>query len=205
MPKWFEKPGCVYKLKKSVYSLCQAPLTFFQYLKKGLKDHGLKQSIYDPCLFASEKVICLVYMDDCLFYSVNENYIDDLLESLKHNEPTKFDLSVEDDVAGFLGILIEKQDDGSIELKQTGLINHILKVMGLEDAKPKKIPIIQKPVGKDETRALPSEPWSYTSVVGMMMYLSSNSCPDIAFAVYSCAHFTHCPRCSHEVILKWIA
>ena len=51
----------------------------------------------------------------------------------------------------------------------------------------------------------PSETWSYASVVGMMMYLSTNSRPDIAYAVHQCARFTHCPRRSHELGLKRIA
>jgi hypothetical protein len=50
-----------------------------------------------------------------------------------------------------------------------------------------------------------SEPWSYASVVGMMMYLASNSRPDIAFAVHQCTRFTHCARRVHEKALKRIA
>jgi hypothetical protein len=87
-------------------------------------------------------------------------------------------------VAGFLGILIEKQKDGSIELKQTGLIDRILKVMGLEDSCTKPTPTEAKPLGKDKDREPCAEPWSYSLVVGMMMYLSSNSRPDIAYAVH---------------------
>ena len=205
MPKLFEKPGHVYKLKKSVYGLRQAPLNFFLSLKEGLEARGFVQSEHDPCLFVSEKVICLCYVDDCLFYAVNESDIDAVIESLRRPEPTTFDLNIENDVAGFLGILIEKQPDGSIELKQTGLIDRILKVMGLEDSSPKSTPSETKGLGKDEKGEPCSEPWSYSSVVGMMMYLSSNSRPDIAYAVHSCARFTHCPKRSHEKALKRIA
>jgi hypothetical protein len=108
-------------------------------------------------------------------------------------------------VAGFLGILLEEQPDGSIELKQTGLIDRIVKVMGLEESKAKYTPTETGPLRKDENGAPCVEGWSYASVVGMMMYLSSNSRPDIAFAVHQCARFTHCPRKSHEVALKRIA
>jgi hypothetical protein len=38
----------------------------------------------------------------------------------------------------------------------------------------------------------------------MMMYLASNSRPDIAFAVHQCARFTHAPKASHERALKRI-
>jgi hypothetical protein len=36
------------------------------------------------------------------------------------------------------------------------------------------------------------------------MYLASNSCPDIAYAVHLCARFTHCPKQVHEKALKRI-
>eukprot|EP00957_Ditylum_brightwellii_P139567 10636505-Ditylum_brightwellii.AAC.1 len=37
-----------------------------------------------------------------------------------------------------------------------------------------------------------------------MMYLASTTRPDIAFAIYQCAHFTHNPKHSHEIALKQI-
>jgi hypothetical protein len=38
----------------------------------------------------------------------------------------------------------------------------------------------------------------------MLMYLSSNSRPDIQFAVHQCARFTHSPRKIHEEAVKHI-
>jgi hypothetical protein len=201
MPKLFEKQGYVYKLKKSVYGLRQAPLNFFNTLREGLEAIGLKQSKIDPCLFASNDVICLCYVDDCLFFSRSVDKIDKVIKDLKRS----FSLSEENSVAGFLGILIEKQSDGSIELKQTGLIDRILRVMDLDRSLDKHTPALPKPLGKDNKGLNCCERWSYSSVVGMMMYLSSNSRPDIAFAVHQCARFTHCPKRSHEQGLKRIA
>lgn len=80
-----------------------------------------------------------------------------------------------------------KKDDGLIELIQTGLIDCILKVMGLEDSHVKLTPSETKALGKDDAGEPCSEPWSYASVVSMMMYFASNSRPDIAYAVHSCA------------------
>ena len=47
--------------------------------------------------------------------------------------------------------------------------------------------------------------WSYPSVIGMMLYLASNSRPDIAFAVNQCARFNSCPKLIHEKGVKRIA
>ena len=38
----------------------------------------------------------------------------------------------------------------------------------------------------------------------MLLYLSSNSRPDIAFAVHQCARFTHSPKKSHGQAVKRI-
>ena len=41
--------------------------------------------------------------------------------------------------------------------------------------------------------------------MGMMMYLSGITQPDIEFAVHQCARFSHNPKCSHEVGIKHAA
>jgi hypothetical protein len=58
MPKLFEKPGHVFRLK-SVYGLRQSPKNFYETLKEALEDRGFIQSQHDPCLFISDTVICL--------------------------------------------------------------------------------------------------------------------------------------------------
>ena len=188
-----------------MYGLRQAPLKFFNTLKRGLEDRGFRNSRLDPCLFISKDVICVCFVDDCLFFARSADAIDRVIDDLQQPNPTAFKLKVESDVAGFLGILMKKQNDGSIELLQTGLIDRILKVTGLEDSSLKWTPAETTPLGKDPNGSMCVERWSYASVVGMMMYLASNSRPDIAFAVHQCARFAHAPKRSHEQALKRIA
>ena len=69
MPKGFSEPGKVLKLKKSLYGLKQAPRNFFQHLKGKLEKIGFVSSDSDPCLFISDRVICIVYVDDTLLFS----------------------------------------------------------------------------------------------------------------------------------------
>jgi hypothetical protein len=67
----------------------------------------------------------LTYVDDCIIFHKSEGVIDEVIESLqtpKSGDQAKFTTEVEDDYAGFLGTDIHKHYNGTIELKQTGLI-----------------------------------------------------------------------------------
>ena len=44
----------------------------------------------------------------------------------------------------------------------------------------------------------------YCSVIGMLIYISGNTCPDIAYAVNCCARYMFFPKHSHEMALKRI-
>ena len=84
IPCIYHKPGKsiednkhrVLKLNRSIYELAQSPLNWFKRLKRGLEHRGFKPSKMDPCLFISKQVLCLVYVDDCLFFARDEADID---------------------------------------------------------------------------------------------------------------------------------
>jgi hypothetical protein len=118
---------------------------------------------------------------------------------------TEFDLEPENDVSAFLGIKFKYHESGEIELLQPHLIQRIVEtVFGKTGCNAKATPALGTPLGTDADGALCCENWDYGSVVGMMMYLASNSRPDIAYAVHQCARFTYCPRHSHEEAVKRI-
>ena len=196
------KPGHVLKLKRSLYGLVQSPKNFFKHLKGNLEKSGFKQSQHDPCLFISEKVICLVYVDDCLFFSKHQHDIDTAIEKIKD---TGMDLEKEDDAAGFLGVDIQRDDKaGTVNLTQKGLIKKVIQALGVEDANPKLTPAPKDSLGRDLTGAPFCEDFNYASVVGMMMYLCNNTRPDIAFAVNQCARYTHHPTEKHANYLRQV-
>jgi hypothetical protein len=99
------------------------------------------------------------------------------------------DLEQEDDAAGFLGVTLERDSEtGLLEMKQTGLIKRIIKALGLDNgAKRKFTPSESKPLVKDVNGDLASGAFSYSSVVGMLLYLSGHTRPDISCARYSSA------------------
>jgi hypothetical protein len=194
MPRGFAKQGYVLKLKKSLYGLKQSPRNFFLHLKGQLERVGLEQSNADQCLFVNDKVICLVYVDDTLFFGQNEEDIANLIADLR----TEMDFEEEDNVAGFLGVHIERRADGTIHLTQKGLIARIIKALNIGDQPTKRTPAEHGCLGKDEFGDPPDATFSYPSVIGMLGYLHGHTRPDITFAVSQCSRYTHSPRRSHE-------
>lgn len=213
MPKLFEIPGKVLELKRNLYGQCESPRKFYDHLKKGLQDRGLKPSPFDHCLFMGPEVSVVMYVDDCIFFAKDQKDIKAIIKSLR--EPPKdkdwdtFLLSEEEDYAGFLGIDISpcKETPGSLELLQTGLIDRICVALGMDDkdTRPVLEPASSTPLGKDTLGTGRKYSWNYASLIGMMLYLSSNSRPDIAFSVHQAARFTHCARHSHEKAIIRIA
>lgn len=200
MPRGFSKPGRVLKLKKSLYGLKQAPRNFFLHLKGKLEAIGFRsEESLDSCLFISDKVICLVYVDDTLFYSPNMQYIDEVIEQLRQQE---MDLEVEGEVLGFLGVHINNNTEtGTITLTQSGLIKRIIEALSVENMPIKRTPAMAEPLVKDEAGDFPDGDFNYSSVIGMLQYLQNHTRPDITFAVSQCARFIHSPRRSHELAL----
>jgi hypothetical protein len=48
------------------------------------------------------------------------------------------------------------------------------------------------------------EDWSYPSIIRMLLYHSTNTRPNIAFAISQMARFNHNPKKSHATAIKMI-
>lgn len=202
-PQGFNQPGKVYKLKKSLYGLKQSPRNFYQHLRSKLESIGFEcQTEVDPCLFISEHVICITFVDDTLIVSPQQKYIDKTIADLRKAEML---LEVESDMAGFLGVLIEpNKDDNTVTLSQEGLAKRIVQALGLEHAGYTRKTPADEALGADKDGEPAKGTYSYPSVIGMMWYLYGHSRPDIGFAVSQCARFAHSPKRSHEEALEKI-
>ena len=190
----------VLKLNKSLYGLRQAPLSWFAHLTEHLEQQGFVPSKVDQCLFINhdKKIFCLVYIDNVVWVAPDRQWINKVLELLKD----EFEMTGEGDVAAFLGIQFKHLSGREIEMQQIGLIERVLKATGLQDCNPDKMPASQKPHGTDKDGLEFVEQWSYSSVVGMLLYLAANSHPEIAYVVHQCARFTHNPKASHGAAMK---
>ena len=201
LPKGFEVPNKVLHLQKSVYGLRQSPLNFYRHLREGLESRGYTKSNHDDCLFTNGKIMVLFWVDDCIFYSADDESINATISSLKE----EFLLEREEDMAGFLGLKITRDiKKGTVTLLQTGLIDKVLAATQLEECNPKYTPADKIPLDKDLDGDPCCEEWDYRSIVGMLLYLAGSTRPDISYAVHQCARFSHQPRASHERGVKHI-
>jgi hypothetical protein len=144
----------------------------------------------------------LIYVDDTLFFSPKEEFINEVIDKLSK---CNLDLEVEDSVAGFLGVHINRNtDDGTIKLTQSGLAKCVVEALNLGSLPRKFTPAVKDPLVKDEHGDPPNSAYNYASVIGMLQYLQGHSRPDIAYAVSQCARFSHSPRRSHQIALERI-
>jgi len=146
-------------------------------------------------------VTLVVYVDNVICASKDPTAIQTVLDSLK----SEFTLTEEGELATFLGISVDcNWTDKSFTLTQTGLIDRVIAAAGMTNCQGNRTPATQKPLIKDSNGDPMDKTWNYHSVVGMLLYLTNNSCPDIAFAVHQCACFSHAPHKSHATAIKTI-
>ena len=107
-----------------------------------------------------------------------------------------FQLRNEGEVGNLLGIQIKKTGPREFSLTQPGLIEKIHKVTGMSDVNGTHTPTTGAPVGADLDGLDFKEDWEYASVVGMLMYLASNTRADIAYANAACLQFAKIPKMS---------
>ena len=141
------------------------------------------------------------YVDDCGIAAPNQKRIDQFVNDLRL---LNFELTQEESFSEFLGIKFEKLPDGSIKCTQQGLIQKTLEAAGMTNCNPNAVPVSGATLGADKDGEPMDESWNYCSICGMLLYLSTNTRPDIAFAVSQVCRFGHNPKKSHASAIKTI-
>ena len=175
----------------------QKLLTFGIFIS--LKQLKTIQSKIDPCLMMKGDIFLVFFCDDAGVAAKSEQDINDLIQALKEKgfEPTR-----EESFSEFLGIKYDELSDGSVSMTQKGLIEKIIAATIMEGCNPKHTPALKAALGLDPEGEPMDDDWSYLSVVGMLLYLSTNTRPDIAFAVSQVARYTYGPKKSHAAAVK---
>jgi hypothetical protein len=141
LPSGFGDPDIedtVLKLDRSLYGLVQAPMYWYNHLKKALEGNEFVVSDFDPCMFYGKGMVILVYVDDCLFFGPDLGKIDNFILDL---EKQGMSLTKEQDVYAFLGIQMDlDKKSGKYTLSQPGLMKKVLRTVGMEDCNRKATP-----------------------------------------------------------------
>jgi hypothetical protein len=104
----------------------------------------------------------------------------------------------------FLGVKFHDLGGGKLETTQKGLIQKVLETAGMTECNPNGTPTALVSLGADKTGEPISEMWNYRTIVGMLLYLSGNTRPDIAYAVSQVARFSTNPTKLHATAVKMI-
>nr|GEZ49274.1 uncharacterized mitochondrial protein AtMg00810-like [Tanacetum cinerariifolium] len=195
-------PNKVYKVKKALYRLHQAPKAWYKTLSKYLLDNGVHKGKIDKTLFIRRHkydiLLVQVYVDDIIFGSTKKELCS-AFEKMMHE---KFQVSSIGELTFFLGLQVKHKKDG-IFFSQDKYVAEILKKYGFLEVKNASTPIeTQKPLLKDED-GKEVDVHMYRSMIGSLMYLTSSR-PDIMFAVCTCARYQVNPKVSHLHAMKRI-
>jgi hypothetical protein len=146
-------------------------------------------------------MMLVVHVDDVGIAAKRKKDVDEMAALLREKG---FDLTREGSFSEFLGIKFDQLDNGSINMTQKGLINKIIEAAGMTDCNPNWTPASTTPLGSDPDGEPMDEAWNYRSIIGMLLYLTPNTRPDLAFAVSQAARFCHDPKQSHATGIKTI-
>ena len=111
----------VLKLLMNIYGLKQARKVWNDHLHKGLVELGYQQSKVDPCLYYRKNTLLAVYIDDCILAIKEESELKKAIKEIAE----KFEITDEGEVDEYLGVKIEKQENGTIKMYQPYLIRQI--------------------------------------------------------------------------------
>nr|GEU31793.1 putative ribonuclease H-like domain-containing protein [Tanacetum cinerariifolium] len=204
-PPGFEDPNFldkVYKVKKALYGLHQAPRAWYETLFTYLLNNGFKMGQIDKTLFIKRNkddiLLVQVYVDDIIFGSTKKKMCD-AFEILMHE---KFQMSSMGELTFFLGLQVKQKQDG-IFISQDKYVAEILKKFGFSEVKTASTPMeTSKPLLKDKD-GQEVDVHIYISMIGSLMYLTSSRL-DIMFVVCTCARHQVSPKVSHLHAVKRI-
>ena len=185
-------PNPVCRLNKSLYGLKQASRQWFLKFSSTLTSLGFQTSHSDHTLFIRNingiYMAVLVYVDDIVIASNNDEVVDQLKNALKQS----FKLRDLGPLRYFLGLEIARASHG-ISICQRKYILELLDETWLLACKPSTIPMDPSiKLRADSKEPLLSDPGLYRRLVGKMMYLTITR-PDITFAVNKLCQFSYAP------------
>ncbi|GKD74671.1 retrovirus-related pol polyprotein from transposon TNT 1-94, partial [Tanacetum coccineum] len=169
-----DNPSHVYKLKKALYDLKQAPCAWYDMLSSFLISQQFSKGAFDPTLFTrkagNDLLLVQIYVDDIIFASTNTAMCNEFANQMT----TKFRMSMMGKMSFFLGLQISQNT-----------------------------PMVEKSKLDEDLQGKLINATNYRSMIGSLMYLTSSR-PDRIYAVCLCAWYQAKPTEKHLNAVKRI-
>jgi len=177
----------VFKLKKALYGLKEAPRQWYERLSNFLLSKGYARGVVDKTLFirkhASDVIPIQVYVDDIIFGSNNNSMGEEFVAAMQG----EFEMSMMGELTYFLGLQVKNLKHGTF-LSQSKYCFDLLKKFKMEDCKEVATPIATNCLmDADEVGNQVDSP-KYRGLIGSLLYLTTSR-SDIQFGVCLCARF----------------
>ena len=190
-PEGFEEDGWVWLLLRALYGLKQSPREWYQTLSKFLISQGFKRLESDHSVFVNykKKLIVPIYVDDLLL--IGPPGLEDI-SKLKKALGQRFSMTDLGPCHHYLGMGITRDRvNKTLHLSQESYINKVLTRFGMAACKDSATPMdlglhLEASEGYSATVSQVKE---YQAIVGSLIYLSTQTRPDIAYAVQKLARF----------------
>jgi hypothetical protein len=167
----------IVQLLRALYGLRSASRDWYNLLAKSLEKHGYKRSEMDSCMFVKHtgEEVCyvLVYVDDMLVCSSNEAMESELESVLKME--FKDITSKEGPNISFLGMMLKQDEQGDINVTQSGFIQETADAAGV--TKSTSMPCAGDFM--DTSKDTPCEIEEYRSLLMKVMFVVLRTRPDV--------------------------
>ncbi|CAI7892709.1 unnamed protein product [Closterium sp. NIES-53] len=189
--------GRVWKLKKALYGLIQAPMQWYLKLREVLEEIGFTPSSSDHSLFmlgeGEQRSFMVVYGDDILIFSPSS----DLVKEVMLNLQDKFKCKALGDVSFYLELHIEHDvEKQCMRVHQRKYLEALAANFGqIEGHVATPFPSGLKCVKRSEEESIGEEKRRrFHSLVGSLMHMAVNTRPDVAFATAQLARVVQYPN-----------
>jgi len=189
----------VFRLNLALYGTKQAGRLKGIKLDKELKAIGAVRSKVDPCLYTWSHpvhglVYILVYVDDLIVAGKGL----DGVQAVKNVVSATLDVRDMGEVKDFIGMKVMRDREAKvIILSNPGHFIALLEAFQMDKSAPNKTPMVPgAKLAKTGENLLPDGN-RYAKLVGSLLYLSTTTRPDSAFAVGVLSHYMACPEEDH--------
>ena len=204
-PKGFAiqgKENKVYRLKKALNGLKQAPRSWHNRIDAHLMNLGFEKSLSEFTLYIKkvdgEILVISLYVDDLLVTGSSK----ELIDKFKKEMEDVFEMTDIGMMSFFLGMEIQ-QKQNEVFLCQQKYAKEVLKNFNMEGCKSTATPMNQKEKFCKEDGAEKVDEGLYRSLIGCLMYLTATR-PDIMQAVSLLSRYMHCASEIHFQAAKRI-